>query len=171
MWATVDGQSVQLLKDKGGYGYSAYPPAPWAPGATLSGTMGGSPEDVPAFITTVKAPPEITVTAPVIPAGTPLSHSKASDLVVSWSGGAEGTVEVQLITLFLAPNESLSSVTCRAPVAAGTLTVPAAALGMIDAQRAILTVANTNESLEEKGDWTVGSRASETGLAGAIEFQ
>jgi hypothetical protein len=100
----------------------------WTRSRPLTAQVFG-PGEVPAVVLEVVAPNAIALTSPVATGGMAPKISKGIDLVSTWSGGIEGTVEVEVT------NDKGGvidiSIKCTAPASAGTVTVPAAFLGLL----------------------------------------
>lgn len=133
--------------------------------ATLTvSAPGGS---VPAFSgQTVTVPSHLSVTAPGCIGGGCGTIDRTAPLVVTWSGGATGTVSVS-VSAFDAP--ATSGVTCKAPASAGTLTVPAALLANLYAGKSgSFSVATTSEVKFNAGAWPITVTVRDNAVTGTI---
>ena len=74
---------------------------------------------------------------------------RTQDLLIVWSGGAAGTVEVDLSA------QSNMSLSCRFAGDGHTGTIPSAALSLLPAGGAGLVVKNTATSTFQSGVWTL----------------
>ncbi len=115
----------------GGINVSAGAKGTYAAHGSTSLWSGGEPTsvkatggDIPAFDQRVTAPSVITVTAPAFAGTTPLTIDRAQGLVVTWTGGTVGEVQV-LGTSEAKPKAT--TIWCTFPANAGTATVPASA--------------------------------------------
>ena len=98
-------------------------------GAMLSASGAGGP-DLPAFATqTLVAPTDIVLTAPACANVVCANFARSTDATLTWTGGGAGKVGVTYITDTDNGSKTLS---CSFDAAAGTGTVPSAALMMLD---------------------------------------
>jgi hypothetical protein len=141
-------------------------------GETITASAAGA--DVAAFSgKTVTAPNPITVTAPTCTLNMTTfmydcgTQSLASDLTVSWTGGASTGVTAQITT---SKASDLRSVVCS--FTSSPATIPAAALGMLgktaDGYTANLSVAPTNTTAFTSGGYSIDLTASSNGAAGTL---
>ncbi len=111
--------------------------------------------DVPAFATTLTAPTAVTLTMGAGSGGGPMLLPRQDDLVVEWSGGGFGTVDVEL----LGSGAAAVDVHCRFAPSARSGVVPAALLAMLPATaNGALVVSSNNEQLLAAGGWSVDVR-------------
>ena len=110
-------------------------------------TIRGAGADAPAFMLTVKAPNRVSITTPAKPAASGITIDRSVDFPVAWTGG--GTGEVGIV---IGSNQGYS-MQCTYPAAAGTGTIPKAALAMMTAGAA--TFGASSQLLEnvDMGDW------------------
>jgi hypothetical protein len=98
-------------------------------GDTLSASGAGGP-DLPAFAAqTLVAPTDIVLTAPACANVVCANFARSTDATLTWTGGGAGNVGVTYITDTDNGSKTLS---CSFAAAAGTGTVPSAALMMLD---------------------------------------
>jgi hypothetical protein len=122
-------QTVVLANGPGGYMAFTSEAALWAGGETL--TVSGAGAEIPAFEAMITAPQHLEITAPLYTLGMPLDVDRASDLTLTWTGTSAGQLRVR----FSGPQElpmPQITVTCHFDPAAGTATIPAAALSQIE---------------------------------------
>lgn len=85
-------------------------------------TISATGDTVPAFTTELLAPSHVDITLPIQPADdAPLPLDRTADLVLTWDDGGFGELVVLL-------GDPTTSITCKFPTAAGTATIPSAAL-------------------------------------------
>jgi hypothetical protein len=99
-------------------------------GETLTVSAAGS-ADLPAWSGTVVAPAPADFTAPSFDGN--LTIQRSSALSVAWTGGGAGRVRFFVATVETVSGQTTRtvSVSCEAPASAGSMSVPAAALGRL----------------------------------------
>jgi hypothetical protein len=117
----------------------------WNGGEGLVVTASG--DVVPAFAGSLIAPTQVTVTTPM-----PSSIVRSSPLALSWSGASAGKLTVDL-SAGTGTNDYYLE--CQFDVSAGTGTIPAAALAVLPAGSAGMTVSTLDRVDVEDGAWTV----------------
>lgn len=127
----------------------------WDGGAALTITAAGG-ADIDPFSVSVEAPATIQVTSPTLNLGgaPPIDVDRSADLTVTWMAGTGGEdVSVRVIGPEV-EGEPNVTIECRFAPAAGTGTVPAAALGRINrAGMGILGVDVSSERTIAAGAW------------------
>jgi hypothetical protein len=109
--------------------------------------------DVPAFTIDLVAPHPITLTAPP-KQSSDYTFSRSTDMVVQWTGGVEGTVDVELSSQNSAGTQVVLEAYCSVAASKGTATVPATLLSKLPASVSIsITVINT--ASKDVGDWSM----------------
>ena len=83
--------------------------------------------------------------------------SKAANLVVTWTGGVEGTVEVGVDNDDAGVLDTI--IACSAPAAAGSLSVPATLLTMLGTKGYFQSSAQ-NATTKQVDDWTMQFQAT-----------
>lgn len=142
----------------------------WTSSRPITLNVTGS-ADVPAYSLSLTAPNPIVVTSP-LPQGVSSSgllsytHSRASNLVITWTGGVEGTTSV---TLTSESTTAPALVVCEASATTGTLSVPAAFLAKLSGT-AQLTVSVGSLAWKTVGDWTMGFQAAFSKDPGMVTF-
>jgi len=118
-------------------------------GETLTFTASGG--DVPGFTKTIKAPSKPTITQPAKPASqvSPLVIDRSKDLMVAWTGGGNGTMDVSLA------GAADRRVSCRFDTSTGHGKVPSAALSMLTAGMGGVSMAAFSEDEVIEGDWGI----------------
>jgi hypothetical protein len=114
----------------------------WDAGDSLGVTATGDGSGVAAFTGNVTAPARLGSVHPAISTLTTIPRS--SDFVLTWTAAGTGTVTFNIIAAQGTTPDGL--IRCTAPSSGGTLTVPAALLGMLqsgDQASVSLTVADT----------------------------
>jgi len=111
----------------GGGVYSGSTTSSWSAGAMLTFVVTGA--TLPAFTQTLTAPPTIAITSPFNPDGGVVSLTGSSDLTVTWQSTSASNVVVGLEET---SGTSDLHIVCEFPGAAGTGTVPASVVGMLD---------------------------------------
>jgi hypothetical protein len=120
------------------------------PGATITFSAAGA--EVPAFEKSLAMPAKATITSPAEPpSGSPfLTFDRGQDFTVTWSGGGEGLMQIALF----GPDSS-QLISCRFEASAGSGTLPASALGRLDAGQGGFSMAVFTTTEEFAGDWAV----------------
>jgi hypothetical protein len=134
----------------------------FAAGDTL--TVSAPGDLVPAFSATVTAPAQPTVTSPPVAGGMQLMWTRSSDLPLTWSGGAAGTLQVALI----ASGQAMvppSGINCTFAASDGTGAIPGAALQLLPTGPAAVYVTVGSQSVVAAGSWSVTVSASTAPLA------
>jgi hypothetical protein len=150
----------------GSYLYNTTGPM-FAAGDTL--TVTGAGATVPAFAAqTLVAPGPITLTAPMGDGGT-VDISTSNDLTVSWTGGTAGDKVYLDLSAFFTSGASASAL-CNWDSAAGTGTVPAAALaplaaGTAQPGRAAAIWYQQSATSFTAGRWAIAVRAHISGAS------
>jgi hypothetical protein len=140
---------------------TSYPPVQgtsrlWNGGESIHVTAAGA--EVPAFDIGLTAPSYVTVTAPAWPAlGSNLTIDRTQPLTLSWSGGQDGTVEVQLRV----SGARQVGVVCMFPAASGSGSIPVTALAKfpVATTGASLSVDCITDKNTTAGAWSVLVRA------------
>jgi hypothetical protein len=120
----------------------------WETPVNVTVTVTGS-ADVPAYSMQLTTPTPVTVTAPVL--DDTFEISRSTDIEMTWTGGAEGTVQF-VVSGTNAPDSY--TVTCNADASGGSLTVEAAALaGLPDEAGVVLgQYATATQTID---DWSL----------------
>lgn len=171
---TIDGldtaMPLSFNSDTKLYMSSAYTSFLWNSSRPVTLTVTGS-SDIPAFTLSTTAPNPIVVTSPLPDgsAGTLVAYSvsRASDLVVTWSGGVDGEVMVTMGGGSEA--EASKQIVCTVGATKGTLSVPASLLRKLGGTP---NFGVTVRSLVWKtvGDWVMGFEAYAQRDPGTITF-
>lgn len=139
----------------GAMGYQKVISGPlFVPGAPIGVSAAGA--TVPAFTAQVNAPTGATLTMPVCAQSTCPAISKAAGLTLTWTGGV-GTVAIEVLG-------GSDEVSCEFPAAAGTATIPAAALASLPTGSASLFFNTQNSTTVQAGLFPVKVTASEAKL-------
>jgi hypothetical protein len=113
---------------------------------------------VPAFTATLVAPAPINLTAPAQPTSGPLLVDRTKDLVFTWMNGGVGTVMVSL-----AGTGGPASMSCTFPSAAGTGTIPQAALATLPpSSKGPFGIGATSAQLIDTGGWKIAVFVGDT---------
>jgi hypothetical protein len=124
--------------------------------------------DVPAFTMNLTAPSPITVTSPLPSSTMTYTISRSSDVVVTWSGGVDGTAQVNLSSNSSGATQSLS-ITCSVDASKGTVTVPASLMSGF-ASSGGFVAAVYNSATKNVGDWLMEFQATQQTGAGTVTF-
>jgi hypothetical protein len=116
----------------------------------LTVTATGDAMGVPAFSGMVAVPGPIGLTMPSLTPGGTLTIVRSMPLVLTWSGGAAGRVQVVLSAGAMAP-----SVTCSFMAAGATGTVPPSVLMMLPAGNGGIAVTSANRTDVMAGEYRV----------------
>lgn len=103
----------------------------WSDGMTTMQFMAAG-ADVPAFNVVQTSTQPVSITAPDLGA-VPLLVTRSADMPLTWSGPSPGNVVVRLRWRDMAPSTANTTIECSFPVADGSGSIPAAALGMLPA--------------------------------------
>jgi hypothetical protein len=123
----------------------------WTDSRPLNAQVAAS-DQVPGFTMDVVAPHPIVLTSPSVKLGTALKISKSANLVTTWTGGVDGTLMVIIMN-----NNGLWQdviISCSAPAAAGSTTVPAALLSMLGTMGTFQTTLQA-ATTRKVDDWTM----------------
>jgi hypothetical protein len=128
---TISGglQTVVMTSGPSGYDGFTSDAALWAGDETLTVSAVGA--GIAAFEATIVAPRHLEITAPLYTIGMPLDVDRASDFTLTWTGSSAGELRVQLVGPQELPAPQIA-VTCTFDPAAGSATIPAAALSRIE---------------------------------------
>jgi len=152
-----------------GYVSPAYAAYLWTASTPVTVTVTGSPS-VPAYTMSITAPNPITVTAPTSVSvgadGPTYRIARDTDLIVTWTGGVDGTVTVNLIS-GTAPNGV--GVICSVDAATGTVTIPASLMTNLGASGGLVVGVET-AAYEMVNDWQMGFQAQVIGAQGTVDF-
>jgi hypothetical protein len=142
----------------------------FAGGESVTFQAAGAPGGVPAFTRTLAAPSVITETSPDLssPAAT---ISRASNLVVSWSGGGVGSVVASMRGVDFTAADWLVAVACTFPSSDGTGTVPAAALAPIPAGSGGFSLVATDAATVDAGAFVVAVDVSQTAYSASVAYE
>ncbi len=156
--------------DKGAYKFTSGMTQVFAGDDDLEAKAAGA--TVPAFdIAMLKAPKDITVTAPMIPA-TGYVLDKTMDLKFTWTGGGTGNVHVKLST---ADAVNQVTITCLPKAADGTVTVTKEALAKLQTTSATIngqiSAQPENSATTMAGDYTVTYDVAGTSVSGVLKNQ
>lgn len=139
-------------------------------GENLTVAFTGAKDSIPAFAGKALAAPSEVVVTPAISFLAPTTVSRTTDFKLTWTGGGQGNVTVNLGTV----QNGLKSVgiQCEAAASAGTLTVPQAAVAKLQptstTQNGSISVLASNSTEFTAGDAKVTYVANGTLQAGAI---
>jgi hypothetical protein len=129
----------------------------FAAGDVVHTSAPGDAQGAPAFQREVKAPSYVFVSEPAFPGTGPLALDRTKDLPVVWSNGTAGTTVVTL-------GGPGFLVACSAVATAGTLTVPAAALGNLPKIAVVgaetFSVSTLTIDGRPAGDWGIDLRVT-----------
>jgi hypothetical protein len=139
----------------GSYGTESMDAA-WTASRPLTVQVAGS-ANVPAATLDVVAPNPIVLTAPVAAGGAGLKISTAANLVVTWTGGVEGTVTA--VAEYNNQGTEDFLVYCSAPAASGSLTMPAALLAKLGSKGTFAAYVD-NVTTKQVDDWTMRFQVS-----------
>jgi hypothetical protein len=157
-YPTVSGSSftLQLTTDSSGdYYYSGNGPI-WASTSDVVALSVSGGLDVPAFDANVSPPSALTYAITGWTAGYALST--AQDLQVTWTGGSVGTAVFALSNA----QSTTPLLSCTFSAAAGTASIPHAALGALDASVTYRLYLYTRNRVDTTaGDWTIELSAIE----------
>lgn len=122
-------------------------------------------DSVPAFDKSIKAPSNITVTAPAWPAaGQPFQLDRTKAINLTWTGGTSGDVSASFAST---TTGKLASVTCKFPAKDGKGDVPAAALGKLLVTTSGTIALSTSSTVAfDAGDWKLSLMAIGGAMAG-----
>jgi hypothetical protein len=130
----------------------------FVPGDTLTVTTLGA--IVPGFTASVVAPYTVNMTAPICnrPQCTDLTIDRTADLTVTWTGGANETVEFRQSTFNRTTGNTVTLV-CPFTAPAQTGAVPAAAMSALERADSnvagLITLGTTKKSTMQVGGWTI----------------
>jgi hypothetical protein len=144
--------------------YSSYL---WTSSRTATVVVTGS-ADVPAFTMDLVAPSPITVTSPLPSSTMVYSISRSSDLVVTWSGGVDGTTQVN-VSSNSSGTTPASTITCSVAAAKGTVTVPASLMSGFTTSGGFVAGAY-NSATKNVGDWLMEFQAEQATGVGTVTF-
>jgi hypothetical protein len=130
-------------------------------GDVLTMTAAGAANGVPAFSTTVMAPSEAIVSAPMFVAGQTMTIDRTHDLQITWTATGAATTGSFVASLSLTPSAQVGSVTviCSYPIASGTATVPSSTLMMIPAGMGAISIGTHGSSMVVAGEFAVTAAA------------
>jgi hypothetical protein len=122
--------------------------------------------DVPAFTMNLTAPNPITVTSPLPGSDMAYTISRSSDLVVTWSGGVDGSVQVGISSN---SSGATKSITCNVDAAKGTVTVPASLMSGFTSPGGFVAGAGSSAT-KNVGDWLMEFQAEQQTGSGSATF-
>lgn len=165
----IDGTSPPITLTSGAY---VVPPTSgklWSGGETLSATSTGGV--VPPFALSMVAPDAITITAPPWPGPVnPLVVDKSKSLVISWSAGAVGNVQIVLGDDAQASNSV--TVTCTFDETAGSGSIdPAAFAPLVASASPWVNVDVAARATKAVDVWTLSFNAALTVASAPVQFQ
>jgi hypothetical protein len=150
---TITGGAQPVTITPMGGVYSAGPLAnPWPSGTVLGVAAAGA--TVPSFSTSVKMPGgPIQITGPALaaPTGPQLTFARGSDVTFTFTGGTDGQLELSLTS----SANSYALLKCGFAAAAGSGTVPAAALALLPSGLASLTAESVDRKVLSAGDYLI----------------
>jgi hypothetical protein len=144
--------------------YSSYL---WTSSPTATLVVSGS-ADVPAFTMNLTAPSPIAITSPLLGSAMTYTLSRSTDLVVTWTGGVEGTAQVTLQSEGSGATQALS-IQCNVAAAKGTLTVPASLMSGFTGSGSFVAGA-FNSAIKSVGDWQMSFQAMHQAALGTANF-
>ena len=139
----------------------------WTSSRAATVTVTGSAA-VPAFTMSLVAPSPITVTSPLPSSTMVYTISRSSDLVVTWSGGVDGTAQVNLSSNSSGTTPGLT-ISCNVPAAKGTVTVPASLMAGFGTSGGF-TADVYNSATKNVGDWLMDFQATQATGVGTATF-
>jgi hypothetical protein len=126
----------------------------WNGGETLTVSVAG--DTVPAFTGSLIAPSPFALTAP-LPVNKTFTITLGQDLTFTWTGAGSATVEITLD----GPNKTPPLIVCNFPGAAGSGTIPKAALANFSpGSGATFAGAVVTSVPIQAGDWPIGFTAA-----------
>lgn len=157
---TAPGTTITLMPR----GDGTYSPAQAAGGGSpvfkpgTAVTVQGKGGIVPAFVTTVQVPSALTLLGPTPPPKTsgPLPLDRGSDLLVSWGGAAQDSVEVVL-------DSGSAVLRCDFDGEPGSNTIPAAALLLLPSGPGLMSATAFDRTQVIDTDWGIVATVSTTG--------
>jgi hypothetical protein len=142
----------------------------WTASRPATVTVTGS-ADVPAFTMGLTAPNPIAITSPAVSgsevSGNTYTISKAGALNVTWTGGVDGMVSVDLTTGTAASGQV--NIHCSLDASSGMVTVPANFMAKLGASGGF-TAGVTSFADKNVGDWLMHFQASTVKDNGAATF-
>ena len=128
--------------------------------------------DVPAFgPVSITAPSELIITSPYCPGTRCPDVVRSQPYLVSWGGGSVGTAQLSIGTIGAAHDQSVS-VSCQAPAAAGTLTVPGSVTALLKSTAGggygTLGLRNGSTATFNGGDWQLSFSAVTAASGGYV---
>jgi len=160
----LTGGPLTLARISASAGYYSISSYLWTTPTLATVTVGGT-ADVPAYTMSVTTPSPITLTAPTSTtynaAGPIFSVSRTADLVVTWTGGTNGQVSVDLES-----TSPAAEAACTADASAGTLTIPASILANFGGTTG-MGVGVTTVTTKNTGDWLMEFEAQQTPISGS----
>lgn len=124
----------------------------WNGGETMTVAAAGSASGVPAFSTTIVGANPAKLTSPTAPANNTLTVSRVSNLVFSWTGGANSAVSIGLTQ----PGTNKSTtILCTYAVGAVSGVMPMAALLNLEAGAGSFFANSTTEKTFSVGTYDV----------------
>lgn len=175
---TMTGLAVDIpplgLNPQGEYQSSTYSDYLWSSSRLATVTVTAS-ADVPAFTMSLTAPSPISVTSPIF-AGATASYyyyviSRSSDLVVTWSGGVDGTAQLVLQDSVPSTATSTHKITCNVDAATGTVTVPASLMpGFYSNALGVFYIRLFSSATQNIGDWLMEFEADVSIGWGSVSF-
>jgi hypothetical protein len=121
-------------------------------------------DDVPSFSLSLVVPNPIAITSPPATGDSTYVISKASDLDVAWTGGADGFVTVSLQDLDGGPG-----ISCIVDAVEGELSVPASFLAELG-DAGYFSAGVTNVVRQDVDDWLMQFQASSLQDQGNVTF-
>jgi hypothetical protein len=162
-WGGISGTLTSYMSDAiASYLWTASRPAT----VTVTGSA-----DVPAFTMGLTAPNPISITSPAVSgsgvSGNTYTISKAGALNVTWTGGVEGMVTVDLTTGTSASGQV--NIHCALDASKGTVTIPANFMAKLGASGGF-TAGVTSFADKNVGEWLMHFQASTVKDQGTATF-
>ena len=160
---------LNLMQGTAGASYTSanYSSYLWTSSRQATVVVTGS-ADVPAFTMNLTAPNSITVTSPLPGSDMAYTISRSSDLVVTWSGGVDGSAQVNISSNSSGATTS-SVITCNVDAAKGTVTVPASLMSGFTSPGGF-GAGVTNSATKTVGDWLMEFQAEQQTGSGSATF-
>lgn len=152
------------------YMSAALPSYLWTASRPATVTVSGS-ADVPAFTMDLTAPNPIAITSPVVSgtgvSGNTYAISKAGAFNVTWTGGVDGMVSVDLTTG--TAQSAQVNIHCYVDASKGMVTIPATFMAKLGASGGF-TSGVTSVADKNVGDWLMHFQASTVKDQGTATF-
>jgi hypothetical protein len=139
-----------------GYAFAEYNNTLWDGSQTI--TIAAAGDSIPAFSSTLHSPTAVTVTAPLPASNGSYTVNRASDLIVSWSGGNAGDLLIVEVAAGV-----FGTLTCAFDATLGTGTIPSSTLSALPSGQAVLGIFSGRRDTKTVGAYTVRIRVESEG--------